>query len=1187
MRRIEPGTELRSLVLIAALAAIEVSARLGRYLPVSVGTRHWRGAAHTAMHQGAHWTHFEHDRLSRVPVAEALGMLDAARAAEAPRRALQVDLIDRPVELNAGQAAVRILFRLGEDMLSVIAVCAEDDPWAQACDAVAELYAEILHELLTDPAATPGQARGLGSASRQMVLGWLAGEARDYGPWRAIPHMIEENAERHPERPAYRFEGRSLSYREFDGLANAFAAKLSSRGVAKGAIVPVLLANSLEMPVAYHALMKLGAAFVPLDRAWPAERLVQAIETLASDVVVCANAGDLPDAFRHCALPLDIGALAPLPLSLPLRPGVEIGPDDAIYGIFTSGTTGRAKCALNLHGGLANRFRFMSRYFDRNAGERRILQNSRHTFDSSVWQLFWPLTSGAEVVIPRQDAFLDLEATVETIARHRITMTDFVPSVFNEVVALAERDPRAAAKLATLTELIVGGEEITPPMVHKLRALLPQLRITNAYGPTETSIGMVFHPVEAADGMSIPIGRPIDNCYVVVVDDELRPLPPGACGELLIGGICVGAGYVKQPEVTARAFVGNPFPAIPGALLYRTGDLGYFDSRGKLRFVGRKDFQVKVGGVRIELGEVEAAAERCPQVRHAKALVATHRGAKSIALFVTGEPDLDRTALERHLRGFLPRASLPRHYFVLVSMPLSENGKVDRKQLQAQLDAHLAEQERTAPSSGEGVTGRVLAVFRSLIARPDLAADDDFFEAGGDSLQALAATAELERLFPVRFSVHDLLAHASAARAGARIEHLLAGGETGESEEETLERDARYAGTARAELFGTAHGHLRSLPAASHEAAAPASVLLTGGTGFVGSYLAKALLERRDDLQVFVLTRAEGDAQHALVDLFKRKRLWDDRYAGRLHAVKGDLATPGLGLDAAGRDALAARCDAILHCGALVNFVYDYRAHRASNVLATQELLRLSLTGRMKPLFFISTLGALEAQALRHTALLDEAFDPEFAERPKSGYSRSKWAAERMLLEARREGAPVTIFRLGEVMPSAAEGIPNARALTHFLLTAFALLKARPAVAMYSDWSPVDYVANRVVSAIFDPAAWNGAYHVFHAQSVSFAGALEHAGHALDTLTCTQWLAALEARIAQGGPRELGYLRRLLPRADSGEAALAEAFSNALTNNPSLFSRSACEALERTHGLAEADLSEAIAAYGRHLAQFC
>ncbi|MFC7762523.1 AMP-binding protein [Catellatospora bangladeshensis] len=234
--------------------------------------------------------------------------------------------------------------------------------------------------------------------------------------------------------------------------------------------------------------------------------------------------------------------------------------DDLCYGIFTSGTTGEPKCALNLHAGLTNRFRFMTRYFAA-TGDEVVLQNSKHTFDSSVWQLFWPLTTGARCVIPAQGEFLDLEHTIATIAEHRITMTDFVPSIFNLLVTIVDRDRRSLAKISTLRQLIVGGEEISPRMAHRLGALLPDLRITNGYGPTEASIGMIFHPVSADDGDVIPLGRPIDNCYAVIVDDELRPLPPGTPGRSSSAGSASAGATWTTRSAPPRSSSATPFPS--------------------------------------------------------------------------------------------------------------------------------------------------------------------------------------------------------------------------------------------------------------------------------------------------------------------------------------------------------------------------------------------------------------------------------------------------------------------------------------------------------------------------------------------------------------------------------------------------------------------------------------------------
>jgi non-ribosomal peptide synthetase component F len=229
-----------------------------------------------------------------------------------------------------------------------------------------------------------------------------------------------------------------------------------------------------------------------------------------------------------------------------------------IYGIFTSGTTGVPKCALNRHGGLAKRFAFMTRYFAA-TGDEIVLQNSGHTYDSSLWQLCWPLTTGGRTVLPVQGEFLNLHRTIDTIAHYGVTATDFVSSIFSALVATVDGDERAQRKLSCLRHVVVGGEEINPRAVHRMRELLPGLRVTNGYGPTETSIGMIFHPVSASDGETIPLGRPIDNCFAVIVDDELRPLPAGTVGEIAIGGACLGAGYHANPEATAAVFPPPPF----------------------------------------------------------------------------------------------------------------------------------------------------------------------------------------------------------------------------------------------------------------------------------------------------------------------------------------------------------------------------------------------------------------------------------------------------------------------------------------------------------------------------------------------------------------------------------------------------------------------------------------------------
>ncbi|MES2941124.1 MAG: amino acid adenylation domain-containing protein [Pseudomonadota bacterium] len=1175
------------LELLAALAAMELSARLGRRLPVSVShaspaldAGDFAAAAAPQPERLLAWPQWDDQRVRHQAARASTWLLDAADtvAAAGGTPSIAVELTEQQVEMGVEQAGapVRILCRIGNGTLLVTALCDTNDPWAPACGALAETYAEILHALLADPGRAPAQADGISDASRAWVLGALSGRAYSHGEFIAVPRMVEASTDRHPERTAFHFADRSLSYGEFDGLANALAAALAERGVARGAVVPVLLSNSLEMPVAYQALMKLAAAFVPLDPGWPAQRLHAALSVLDAPVVLCADVGTVPPEFRAWALPLDIAALQPSAR----RPGVEVRPDDAIYGIFTSGTTGLPKCAINNHRGLSNRLRFMTRYFHGGRDTGCVLQNSKHIFDSSVWQLFWPLSYGGEVVIPQTGAFLDLEATLRTIERHRVSMTDFVPSVFNQVVELAERDAAMRQRLSTLRELVVGGEEITPRMVHKLRALLPQLRVTNAYGPTETSIGMVFHPVETADGNEIPLGRPIDNCHVVVVDEAMRPLPQGACGEMLIGGICVGDGYLRDAERTARVFIDNPFPAIPGPKLYRSGDLGWFDRQGRLRFVGRKDFQVKVGGVRIELGEIESAAQQLAAVHQAKALLAGGEN-KALTLFVTGDDGLDAQELTRQLRELLPRHNMPRHVLVLPKMPVNDSGKVDRAGLERLLQDHLAQQRPSSAGAqrppADVLVAQVLGVFREALERRDLQAEDSFFDAGGNSLQALGVVLQLERACGVRLNVQDLFECPTAERAAERVRSVRQGvradAAANDDDLALMERDAGlYAKLAMA----TPHAAVR---------AAPKRILLTGASGFVGGYLARELLRQGGDVQVFALARGRGDVQSQLIESLAERQLWEDGFAGRLHAVKGDLAEARLGVGMEAWSRLASECDAIVHCGALVNFVYDYRMHRASNVLGTLELLELAAQERAKPLHFVSTLGTLDREAALRSEPLAEDFELTQGVWPMSGYSRSKWVAERLVRSAREAGLSATVYRLGEVMPSPLHGLPNQRALTHFLLSACVRLGAVPAAEIRTDWSPADYVARRVVAGVFDPAAWNRDYHAIHPQSVPITDALARAGMPLPVLPCRDWLARLDELVAATQPiaRELTLVRGFLPDRSLPESALAAAFAGLLTDNARLFRRDGIAAIEQAQGWQDRELDAAMSAYVRVL----
>jgi amino acid adenylation domain-containing protein/thioester reductase-like protein len=1008
-------------------------------------------------------------------------------------------------------------------------------------------------------AGVPGEHHSPENLERRVI-----GRAVDYGPFRPIPALFREQVDRRPERPAVSYDGRTLTYRELDERVNGLADLLAGRGVRKGDVVPVLLVNGLEMPLAYLALMDLGAAFVPLDPAWPADRLHAALGVLPAGPLVCTDRAAVPADVaddRVIVVGADRITLAARRRTVPLEP------DDVIYGYFTSGTTGTPKCAMNRHAGLVNRLLYMTRHFG-TADDDVVLQNSKHTFDSSLWQLFWPLITGGHAVLPVQGEFLDLQHTVDTIAAYGVTAADFVSSVFNALAAFVDEDEQALGRLATLRKLIVGSEPLNPRAVHRMMALLPELRITNGYGPTEATIGMVFHPVSPEDGDAIPLGRPIDNCYAAVTNDDLRPVPRGTTGEIVIGGICLGEGYFGDPEATAQAFVPNPVPQlIPGDRLYRTGDLGHLDEEGRLFFSGRRDFQVKIGGVRIELGEIAVAAEACLGVRQAEVLVAEQGGTKSLALFAAGT-GLDEELLADRLRLTLPRVSVPRYYFPLPAMPLTDNGKVDRDRLQEILDGRLAEDAArlTEDAPAASLPDQVLRALRQVLGLPGLTARTHIMDAGGTSLQALSVVRRLTAESGVTVGIQDLYDRPTAQGLTALIEERQRDGSAIQTEPALMAHDSTVP--ASEPIIVADSG--REL----------ATVLVTGATGFVGSRVVHELLTRTG-LRVCCLTRAADDAEATarVTAALTERDLWRPEFAGRLDGIAGDLTRPHLGLETPVWDHLARTCDLVLHTAAMVNFLFDYRAHRQTNVRGTVELLRLAMAGRPVPFHHVSTLSALENAALRHDGRLPETYDPARAVLPEYGYSRSKLVAERYLADARERGALVTILRLGEVLPSPDNGYPNPAALTHLLLLSFLRLGIRPDTDIRTDYTPVDYAAARVVAAVRDAGAWGRTFHVFHPESVGFGAALP-----VTTVSCGEFVRRVRDTAFATGDRGLASLAALLPgRPHTDEDGLRTALADLLTDNPALFSKEECRLLEERWGLTDGPLDGAMTAYHAYL----
>ncbi|WP_280186595.1 non-ribosomal peptide synthetase, partial [Nocardia gipuzkoensis] len=570
---------------------------------------------------------------------------------------------------------------------------------------------------------------------------------REQFPYTTIDRLFAETAAGHPERVAIEPVAGSgqqpLRYGELSALADGFAAELRALGATGNECVPVVLTRSTEMLVAIFGVLRAGCAYVPLDPDFPAAR----IETVLAD----CGARFVAAGPRHRAVFDKLGVTRIAVGDIGPARGVEhvSHPADLSYLIYTSGSTGVPKGVMIEHRSVVNRLTWMQRRYPLHATDV-ILQKTPVTFDVSVWELFWWAITGARLALLEPGGERDPRRIAEAIAAHAVTVLHFVPSMLAAFVDELAADPATVARIGSVRRVFCSGEALPPALVRRFHAVFaaagataPQL--VNLYGPTEATVDVSYFDCPAEDPLDVvPIGRPIDNIDLLVLDDTGRRVPVGVPGELNIAGVGVARGYRGRPELTAAAFVDDR--AVPGRRRYRTGDLARWLPDGNLEYLGRFDDQVKIRGNRITLGEVHNAMLGCTGVRAAAVVdeVSEAHGVQLVGYFVGA--DVSGEEIADQLAATLPRYMVPSRLIRVDRIPLTRNGKLDRRALAAQLVlGHGAE-----PFAGGGeprteVETRLARVWRTVLGVESIGVHDNFFTHGGDSILALAVRTAAER----------------------------------------------------------------------------------------------------------------------------------------------------------------------------------------------------------------------------------------------------------------------------------------------------------------------------------------------------------------------------------------------------------------------------------------------------------
>lgn len=864
----------------------------------------------------------------------------------------------------------------------------------------------------------------LDEMERFHLIARLNDTVADYPNGRSVVSLFAEQASACPDAVAVIEGDCRLSFAQLDAASNRMARHLLGLGVEAETVVGVCLERSSELIVTLLAIWKAGGAYLPLDPNDPSERISFMLTDADASVLITRSEMSIDcDGLPSVSQVLLDDSSQPESItnqSAASIVGQYPGNNALAYLIYTSGSTGRPKGVMISHGNLTNYLNWAGSVY-RLPNRAIVPITTSVAFDATVTSMWLPLVSGSSVVLP---GLRDVGEVYRTcLARLGFNLVKTTPT---QLSFLHPRNAFDVEDVGAPGLFVIGGEELDATLLDRLRQSGCLPRIINEYGPTEATVGCVVHEIsgEGPDAGPVPIGRPVPNTQIYVVNRDLDPQPIGIPGELLIGGLQVARGYLGRPALTAEKFVADPFSSEPGSRLYRTGDLARWRSDGTLQFLGRIDSQIKIRGMRVEPGEIEAALLDHPAI--SKALVVPREDESLVAYLVPvgahespDQPDertdgsdsinplaldglLDLGSLRSQLSHVLPAHMLPSGFVGLTRLPLTTSGKIDRKSLP---DSGFSAVTAAYVAPRSAMEKMIAGIMADLLGVERIGANDDFFKLGGHSLMAVRFVARLEaetgRSLPVRAMFE--------ATTVAGIASLLDdGGMTPVDWTKLMLADAALG------------GELHSVQSDCHRGVSQChAVLLTGATGFLGRYLLKELLEAGVP-RIWCLMRANAPDKglRRIRSVLAEISCKTDGLENRLEVVCGDIAEKGLGLTPDDWERLALDCDGIVHNGADVNFVKSYGDLRAANVLSVAELLKLAAADKSKTLHFVSTLSVFgDARGF-----LPDPGTPADLPVGAGGYAQSKWVAEQILMSARKRGFDIAIYRPGLIVGDSRTG---------------------------------------------------------------------------------------------------------------------------------------------------------------------
>ena len=904
--------------------------------------------------------------------------------------------------------------------------------------------------------------------------------------------LFEDRVSKCSNNIAIVFRDNKLTYSGLNSRANLIAERLRGFGVGPDSLVCIMVEPSVEMITGIMGVLKAGGAYVPIDPSYPLERIEYILEDTKSSILLTQKhlAGKMN--FKGRVICLDDEEFKGENVSNPVRVNKS---SDLAYVIYTSGSTGKPKGVMIEHRSLVN-FASWSVSFHQITEKDNIPKFASYSFDASIEEIFPALMAGATLHIIPDEIRLSVIQLNEYFEANNISVCILTTQYGEQFMEMVDNK--------SLRYLDTGGE--------KLRTFKKRdYQLVNVYGPTEHTVYTTAYTVKE-HMENIPIGKPIGNTYVYIVDAHNNLQPIGVPGELCASGAGIARGYLNRPELTAEKFVDCPFR--PGEKMYRTGDLARWLPDGNIEYMGRIDQQVKIRGFRIELGEIEQALLKQESVKNAVVIDREDRsGNKYLCAYIVSEETKDVAELKKELGKSMPAFMIPSHIIQIDSIPLTPNGKINRKALPEPDMTGTSGDDFIEPSGRK--EERLAEVWKEVLGVERVGASDNFFSLGGHSLKVVSAVAKLQGEFEI--SVNDMFKYQTLSELASHIserktdmkmmlKRLKNSSQPADAEEMQREAIEAYRKTIveydKIDLTETKEYR---------------SVLLTGVTGYLGVHILVELLEKKQcDAYALVRGATQEDAEKRLarkLEFYFGTGVMD-RYRSRLHVINGDISGEKLGLDQASYDLLASTIDCIIHPAANVKHYGLYREFYEANVKGTQNLLDFAKTGKRKDFNHVSTLSVAMGNAEGNDMVVFTEDTCDVGQEPDNYYVKTKLESEKLVIEARKDGLNASIYRAGNIAYSSRTGKFQENIDENGFYTSVKSL-VNLGIALDEDVLDLSYVdmMSKELVLLFDRKNLvNQTYHLVNTKFINLPEALTSAGINIDVLKFEDFIDALYDR---------------------------------------------------------------------------